>query len=31
MHSKTEEVTGDWRRLYSEEFCDLYSDQISLG
>jgi hypothetical protein len=27
----TDKVTGEWRRLYSEELNDLYSHQILFG
>jgi len=26
--SKTDEVTGEWRKLHNEEFNDLYSPNI---
>jgi hypothetical protein len=28
---KRDEVTGEWRRLHSEELNDLYSDPIMCG
>jgi hypothetical protein len=28
---KRDEVTGEWRKLHSEELHNLYSPQISLG
>jgi hypothetical protein len=28
---KRDEITLEWRKLLSEELCNLYSSQISLG
>ena len=27
---KTDEVTGEWKRLYNEDLCDLYSSQHTI-
>jgi hypothetical protein len=31
MGPKREEVTGDWRKLHSEELNDLYFSEILFG
>jgi RNase P subunit RPR2 len=28
---KTDEVTGQWRRLHNKEFCDLCSSPLVIG